>query len=460
MISEYLDNILESMRNHFKQNRIFELFKSHCVSILENPGRHTISNCLCYMGKSQEDWSKDYRLFSKSKWSPDGCLNTILKEGLKYVPCNLPFIAINVDLTSTRKCGKNIPHTTYQLDPSSPPFQRGLMLAQRFLHFSLSLPQDHLDLPARSLPIRWNISPFVKKPGKRAGAEDWKEYRAQKKIINSNLDAINGFEDISETIRDLGFNRKILFVGDGGYSNQTIYKNLPASVDMVSRCRKDAKLCLKAENEGSKFYSSVKFTPEEVRKGEDNPLHEASIFYGGAKRKIDFKEMKNVYWQRGAGRRPLRLIVIKPVPYRRTKSGYQNYRDPAYLLTTDMESETTALIQAYFNRFEMELNHRDLKNNLGLGEGQVWSEASVERHPQTIVIAYSSLILSTLEAYGPNRTDNVYLLPPKWYRGQSRPTIEDMKRKLREELADNIVLRVRFGLKIPWSLASLDAASF
>lgn len=460
MISEHLNNILKSMRHHFKQNRIFELFKSHCVSILENPGRHTISNCLCYMGKSQEDWSKDYRLFSKSQWTPNGCLNVILREGLKYVPDDLPFIAVNVDLTSARKRGKRIPHTHYQLDPSSPPFKRGLMLAQRFLHFSLSLPQDHLDLAARSLPIRWNISSFVKKPGKKASEKDREEYKAKKKIINSNVDAIRGFQDISETIKDLGESRKVLFVGDGGYSNQTIYKNLPATVDIISRCRKDATLCLKAENEGRKFYSSLKFTPNEVRKDEDKAFDQASIFYGGAKREIYFKEMKDVYWQRGAGRRALRLIVIKPVPYRRTKSGYENYRDPAYLLTTDMESEASVLIQAYFNRFEMELNHRDLKNNLGLGEGQVWSETSIERHPQTIVIAYSSLILSTLAAYGPKRTDDVYLLPPKWYRGQSRPTVEDMKRKLREELADNVELRACFGLKIPWSQASLNAASF
>jgi hypothetical protein len=58
-----------------------------------------------------------------------------------------------------------------------------------------------------------------------------------------------------------------------------------------------------------------------------------------------------MYWQSGARQCPLRLIVIAPTPYRRSKSKKLYYRDPAYLLTTDLRSSVKQLLQIYFDRW-------------------------------------------------------------------------------------------------------------
>lgn len=216
------------------------------------------------------------------------------------------------------------------------------------------------------------------------------------------------------------------------------------------RCRKDARLCYKSE-EKKLFYSKEKFTPEEFRKNEDIPYQKSKAFYGGNWREIEYKEIKGIYWQRGAQKKPLRLIVIKPMPYRKTSSGYENYRDPCCLLTTDLTTSAELLIQTYFNRIEIEQSHRDMKNNLGLGEAQVWSEVSVEKQPQTIMIGYSVLLLSILNAFGPHKEANTYLPPPKWYKGRLRPTIEDMRRRLRQELEIHPEVREEFGIVVPWN---------
>ena len=71
------------------------------------------------------------------------------------------------------------------------------------------------------------------------------------------------------------------------------------------------------------------------------------------------KELGDVYWQRGAARRPLRLLVLAPIPYRKRKSGRLYYRDPAYLLTTDLRSSVTQLLQIYFDRWQIEVNHSE-----------------------------------------------------------------------------------------------------
>lgn len=447
LVVEHMKCILETLHYHFSQDRVFNLFKSHIVSNLEMPGRHTISNTIVFIGNEDKDWSKDYRLFSKNQWDASACMDVVFLEALKELPKDIPFIPIAVDLTSLRKHGKKIPYTSYQVDPLSPPFQKGLMWGQRFLHASLLIPMHEYALPARSVPIRLEIAPFVKKPGKKATLEDWAAYKKEKKIRNANIQTMKMMRTLRE-VCNIYTTKRILMVADGGFCNQECFKSLPPNVDLLSRCRKDAKLCLQSTKKGS-FYSSEKFTPNEVRIDSTIPFHDAKSFYGGDWRNIQYKEISGLYWQRGAQKRPLRLIVIKPMPYRKTGSGNDNYRDPCYLLTTDLISDAIDLIQAYFNRIEIEQSHRDMKNNLGLGQAQVWSKTSTERHPQMIMIAYSILLLSILRACGTHRSAE-YLPPPKWYRGRLRPTIEDMKRKLRRELIDNSEWQKYFGIKTSW----------
>ena len=69
--------------------------------------------------------------------------------------------------------------------------------------------------------------------------------------------------------------------------------------------------------------------PYRVRLDESIPWQTTKIFYGGKRRKVRYKEVTGVYWQRGAKQRPLRLIVIAPTPYRKSKSKKLYYRDPA-----------------------------------------------------------------------------------------------------------------------------------
>lgn len=445
-VIKHMKCILETMRPHFTQNRIFHLFESHLMSNLQMPGRHTISNVICFKGDDGRDWSRDYRLFSTSQWDAKKCMNSVLLEGLKQLP-QTSRISIIVDLTTLRKHGKRIPFTNYQVDPLSPPFSRGLMWGQRFLHASLLIPMHEHSLPARSIPVRLEVSPYVKKPGKKGTEEQWRAYRAECKKRNANTHTMNLVKEVRDVCMSYT-DKKVLIVGDGGFCNKHCFKSLPEEVDLLVRCRKDAKLCYKSE--GKSFYGSEKFSPEDVRKSLNRPWENARAYYGGDWREIQYKEDLKVYWERGAQRRQLRLIVIKPIPYRKTGSGYENYRDSCYLLTTDLTSDAGELLQTYFNRIEIEQNHRDMKNSLGLGQAQVWSEKASEKHPQLIALAYSVLLLATLRACGPRREEKDYLPPPKWYRGRKRPTIEDMRRRIRQEFIQYPHWREEFGIHVPW----------
>jgi hypothetical protein len=52
-----------------------------------------------------------------------------------------------------------------------------------------------------------------------------------------------------------------------------------------------------------------------------------------------------------------------------------SYRDPAYLLTTDLRGSLKQLLQIYFDRCQIEVNHREEKDTLGVGQAGLWSGA-------------------------------------------------------------------------------------
>src|SRR5208283_5865925 len=199
------------------------------------------------------------------------------------------------------------------------------------------------------------------------------------------------------------------------------------------RARKDARLCFPAPPGSRRRYAAATFTPEQVRQDEDRPWQRAKVHFGGQWREVRYKEVPGVRWRRGAGPRPLRLLVVAPLPYRVSPHARLNYRQPAYLLTTDLASDAASLLQAYLDRWQIEVNHRDEKSLLGVGQAQVRSALSVPRQPALVVAAYSLLLLAALLAFGPGRTSD-YLPLPKWRKPASRPSLLDILNLLRHQI--------------------------
>ncbi len=77
----------------------------------------------------------------------------------------------------------------------------------------------------------------------------------------------------------------------------------------------------------------------------------------------------------GRSRLDSQLIVIAPLAYRlRSKL---LYRHPAFLICTDSELDPCQIIEAYFQRWDIEVNFRDEKTLLGVGQAQVRNIVSV-----------------------------------------------------------------------------------
>ena len=238
-----------------------------------------------------------------------------------------------------------------------------------------------------------------------------------------------GFSNVSLGNR---FSKRSAIPVRGSYLNRTTLSYDYDRAVLLGRARKNARLCYPAPEGGRRVYGEYKFTPEQVSKDKRRKWKRTHIFHGGKWREVRYKEVPKVLWQGGGRRRLLRLIVVAPVAYRNTKGGRKYYRQKAYLLCTDHDLPAKTLLQKYFDRWQIEYNHRDEKDILGVGQAQVWSELSTPRVPAFIVSVYSQILVSALILYGPKRTDD-YLPLPCWRKPSKRPSCQDLVNLLRKE---------------------------
>lgn len=446
LLAEFLA-ITRDWRDVFPQQRTFQRGVRQALGSLVCLGRRCLSRIIWTNGGQHRSWSAEYFLHSRSQWEPQHLFRPILKRALAYCPQRL--VGVALDDTRLRKTGRSIPQAFYQRDPLSPPFHVNLLLGLRFLQASLLVPL-HRTTPVgtRALPIRFEEVSRVKRPGKRATEEMKKQYREAVKQRNLSRSFVQMGQQLRQEL-DLagGVDKILVLAGDGSFCNRTCFGGIPERSALLVRARKDAKLCFRAATDSRRFYGIEKFTPEQVRQDDSRGWKTTKIFYGGKRRKIRYKEVAAVYWQRGAGQRPLRLIVIAPTPYRKSQSKKLYYRDPAYLLTSDLRSSLKQLLQIYFDRWQIEVNHREEKDTLGVGQAQLRNIHAVPKQPALAVAAYSALLLASLLAFGAQR-GNAYAELPKWRRNARRPSCLDLITLLRKEMSLQPQLLAPFGFTI------------
>jgi hypothetical protein len=446
LLAAFLD-IAAGWRSVFPQSRTSRRAVRQALGSLVCLGRRCLSRIIWTNGGQNRSWGAEYFLHSRCDWQPQELFRPILERALAYCPGRL--VGVAVDDTRLPKTGRCIQQAFYQRDPLSPPFHVNLMLGLRFLQASLLVPVHRMaKVSTRGLPIRFEEVSRVKKPSRKAPPEAWQAYKDALKQHNLSQSFAAMMGQLRKELDLAGGEKKILVLAsDGSFCNRTCFRASRDRTELISRARKDAVLCWRAPQGLRRFYGTEKFTPEQVRQDQARPWKETKIFYGGKRRKVRYKEVVVVYWQGGAGRCPLRLLVVAPTPYRKRKSRKLYYRRPAFLLTTDLKSSAKQLLQIFFDRWQIEVNHRDEKDTLGVGQAQLWNVKAVPKQPVLAVAAYSAMLLASLITFGAERGE-AYAALPKWRRKAHRPSCLDLVTLLRKEMAEHPELLKEFEVKI------------
>jgi hypothetical protein len=426
----------------FAQDRTGQRAQRLGLSQLACLGRHTVTGLLCAGGRQFMDWSGDYRLFSRDVWDARELFVPIVQGIVDLQPASEPFVAA-MDDTHLEKTGTRTPGVAYRRDPLSPAFHTNFIRAQRFLQVSGLLPNADPPGSARAIPIAYEHVPPVPKPKKSAPEEEWKAYREQKKQQNLSVHGVQAIQRLRDDLdqRHDAANRLLIVGVDGSYTNATVLKGLPPRTTLIGRVRKDAKLFAPPGPEdqqprGTKRqYGRPLPTPEQIRQDESLPWQEAQAFASGQRHTFRVKTIGPVLWQKAGAKQTLRLVVIAPVGYRLRKGSKLLYRQPAFLICTDPNLSLEQIVQYYLWRWDIEVNHRDEKQIIGVGEAQIRSPQSVDRQPALAVASYSILLLAAARVFGTDTPRG--LLPlPKWQSKQANQRLSTMElvRQFRSEV--------------------------
>jgi len=255
------------------------------------------------------------------------------------------------------------------------------------------------------IPVGFEEASTPRKPRKGSDGETVQAYKEQMKQRNLSTLAIRALKRLQKQRADEndGAAPALHILVDGSYTNRKILRDLPPGTTLIGRIRKDAKLSAKPVDQKlrgrKKFYGEELPTPEQVRQNPNIPWIGVDVRASGKIRRFEIKTLGPVRW-RAAGELDLRLVVVRPVGYRLRAGARRLYTQPAYLICTDPNLPLEEILQEYIWRWDIEVNHRDEKTIIGVGQAQVRNEKSVLSIPATAVAAFAMLHLAAIKAFG------------------------------------------------------------
>ena len=395
-----------------------------------------MTSLLATSGSQFRDWSAAYRLFSRQRLPIPAIFSSIRRAATAAASPGAPVCAV-LDDTLLRRAGARTPGVAWRRDPLGPRFQTNFVRAQRFLQISIATRSP--DGSSRTVPVSWLHAPTPEKP-KNADEKQLVQYRKDARAARLSQ---RGAEQILALRQALDRDepsapRPLVIAFDGGYTNETVLKQIPANTIAVGRVRQDARLLFTpdpaARNPRGRqpSYGAPAPTPEQVRV-DDSPWETMTFIRDSVTHSLRFKRRTGLMWRAAGADRVLQLIVIAPLGYRPRKGSKLLYRKPAFLICTDQSLDPRLIIETYFQRWDIEVNFREEKTLLGVGQAQVRSAHSVEDAPALAVASYSMLLLATQRAHSESREG---MLPrARWHRATpSRISTQSAINQLRAEI--------------------------
>jgi hypothetical protein len=425
-LSGAIDGLLAPAAQQFTPS-CFARVRAHLFSQLLCLGRHTVTGLLSTQGRVHADWSADYRLYARRRADPEvlfGCVRRALRtrRGRRQ-----PRV-LGLDDSLLRKRGTKVHGVRWLRDPLGPPFSVNFVRGQRVVQFSEALPSTQAQ--ARMVPVDFQHAPPAPKPPKDASAAEVKAQRRAAKELNINAVA-------ARRLRHLAAEEPgpLITVCDGRFANRSFLQAVKTQSTIITRMRKDTVLHWPVQQQPAtgrrRIYGERAPTPEALRQDEATPWQQVRAWACGRVHSFKVKRLRDVLTPMQGGQR-CQILVIAPLAYRPRAGSRLLYRQPAYLLCTDAKMSLRRMLQSYLWRWEIEVNFRDEKTLLGVGEAQVRTAESSARVPATAVAAYGLLLVAAAEAY-PEQSA-MLLPPPRWRtRKPPRPSTATLLDHLRFE---------------------------
>jgi len=343
-------------------------------------------------------------------------------------------VVVVLDGTQLPRTSKRLPGVGFLRAPRTPVWRPGIHYAQRWEGLSGLTPVS-TDGDARAVPLWFEPAPTPK-------ATTWDGYPPRKEW-EAGLAALGWLR--AHLAECEASTRPIVAVADGAYTGAALWNGLPAHTTLLARCPKNRALfALPSVYRGRgrrRLYGEQGPAPQDQR-ADPEEWQQLRCQVRGTTHHLTVK-VTGPWVVKKASAHPLMLIIVKGSQHIRGARIIR--RDPTYYLVSAVKvtigegADQTQiwtlpwplaeLLSWAWQRWEVEVMHRELKSGWGLGDQQQTHPVSAALVPQWVVWAYAMLVLVACQAgvAGP--------APPatKWYRGR-RWTPRDVLAEVRQDL--------------------------
>jgi len=422
LLKELFD-LLSDQRDIADQQRVYDRLQMLALSELFTFGRHTITQLLMSLGLTEQDWSAWYRLFSESRFNYEAASEGIFRESLKYVAPD-DWYVVAADATQIPRSSHEMEGASWLPHPRTPPFMLGIHAAQRWSHGSWLMPAENGY--SRAVPVRW-MPAFTEKSNPQV-VEPRKEWEA----------SIDYLKWLQTHFAHYGRpNQPILMVGDGHYDNIGMWNHLPEGVILFARSAKNRVLyhLPDASMHGNRKYGQRASKPQDIWQDHETVWQDIEMDVRGKTRHLQVY-VSGLVLRKGAPQCPLFLVVVRG-KQRRHRRGKKYRRKPLPFLVNAIQDEQgewglpTSLETLLFwmwQRWEVEVCHRELKTTFGLGHKQCFNPYAAILSVQWSTWVYALLLMAGYRTWGLARAPTV---PTRWWRGSGRWSLATLWRAFR-----------------------------
>ncbi len=397
----------------FGQERVFVRAVLLVFSELFAFSGHRVTDLLRAVGLVDEDWSAWYRVFEKpGRFVEEQAGEILLRESLAQVEADEPYV-VGVDATQVWRDSQKMEGTSWLKCGRTPPWKVGIHRAQRFLNGSWLTP-----LSAgfcRAIPLRF-LPAFPDKAVLKQHTA-CKEQHAGLQFVQWVRVRLNAHGRAAQ---------RVLCLADGAYDKPDFWRELPENVVASVRTAKNRALyALPGPYAGKgrrRVYGDKAPAPQHyntLRTG----WQTAHLTVRGRSRRTVYR-VEGPFLRRGMPSVPLFLIIVRGQHY--TRYGKTKQRDPNFYLVNALRQDDQwvlplpglTLLTWAWQRWELEVVHREVKSLFGLGDKQCFQPHATILSVQWSAWCYALLTLAAFRTFGlptpPASTTAWYPYPKRW----------------------------------------------
>lgn len=382
-------------REGFSQERVYLRGVALLLGEIMVNGGHCVTDLLRTLGVNEEDCTAWYRLLARAqRFKADVLSQQLFQQVLSQVSVPELFV-VGGDLTTIPRNSKRMEGVGWGKCPRNPPFRVGIHLAQRFFNGAWLAPMERGF--SRAIPLRFSPD-FTEKSAR-------KQHSSQKEQVAG----VAFLQWVREQLVSAGRPQQtVLSLWDGSYDKTDFWRNLPANTVTLVRTAKNRALTffpLPYAGKGRRAtYGPPAPAPQDylTLKTGWQTLH---VTVRGHSRRMDHR-VEGPFLRRGMADVPVFLIVVRGQSWE--KGSKHKRRNPVFYLVNAFKRDgrwvlplsVKTLLTWAWQRWELEVVHREVKSGFGLGDKQAFSPHAAVSSVQWSAWAYANLILAGYRTYG------------------------------------------------------------